>query len=172
MTLPGIPQRTTPGFAFSIVERSLRDCIAERRFGQAEAAIAADFFDNQCAFCGSPIGRWDHLIPVSAGGDTVLGNMVPACSRCDDSKQGHHFEDWAVGSSPGSPRTRDVADLQLRLDRVREYVAAYGYQPRPPEERLTREEMQHYQLIRSDLKRARADFDEFLQMYRERTGLK
>ena len=39
-----------------------------------------DFFDptpHECIFCGNlDVKRWDHLVPISKGGDTVLGNMV------------------------------------------------------------------------------------------------
>jgi hypothetical protein len=172
MSLPGTPGRTTPGFSFSIVERSLRDCIAERRFGKSEAQTASDFFDGACAFCGGPIERWDHLVPVSVGGDTVLGNMVPACAKCDDSKQGLEFESWTRGSAPSPPASRGVEDVEGRVSRIREYVSAYGYQARGPHDRLTPDELRQYEIIRTDLKRARDDIDEFLRMYRERTGLK
>lgn len=28
--------------------------------------------------------QWDHYFPVSKG-DTILGDLVPACGSCDDS---------------------------------------------------------------------------------------
>ena len=172
LSLPRPPQRTTPGFAFSIVERALRDCIAERGFGAQELQVAAAFFGGACAFCGGPIQRWDHLVSVSAGGDTVLGNMVPACAKCDDSKQGSDFEAWARGAAPSSPTSRGIPDIEERLSRLREYVSAYGYQAREPEDRLTADELRQYEVIRRDLQKARDDADEFLRMYRQRTGLK
>jgi hypothetical protein len=171
VALPPTPQRTTPGFSFSIVERSLRDCIAERKFGAPEKAFAAEFFGGTCAFCGaSPIQRWDHLVAVSQGGDTVLGNMVPACNKCDDSKAHHPFDEWALGDAPGSPRTRGVTDLEAKLARIREYVAMFEYVAREPEERLTPDELKQYALIRSDLQRLRRDVDKFIAMHREAPG--
>ena len=172
MSLPRIPQRTTPGFSFSIVDRALRDCIAERDFGQSEAEAVAEYFEHECAYCGGPIQRWDHLVAISTGGDTVVGNMVPACSKCDDSKQGHDFERWAFGESPGSPASRGITDLERRLARIRGYLTAHRYRPREPEERLTASELQRFNAIRNDLAAARCDFDEFLHAYRLRTGLK
>jgi len=80
--LPPIPQRTTPGFSFSVVERSLRECIAERKSGKPEMEPVALRFDDSCAYCGTEtIQRWDHVFPVSRGGDTVLGNVVCSCMR-------------------------------------------------------------------------------------------
>jgi len=139
--LPQVPQRTTPGFSFSIVKRALLECIAVRQFGKKEIKQVTAFFGGAppvCVFCGaSPIERWDHLIPVSRGGDTVLGNVVPACGRCDDSKRDLPFEVWALSSAPNSPGTPGVPDLDQRLARIREYVAKYAYQPRSPDQRLT-----------------------------------
>lgn len=176
MKLPEVPQRTTPGFSFSIVERALFECIAVRQFGRAEIKEVLSFFGGDppaCVFCGAtPIQRWDHLIPVSKGGDTTLGNLVPACGRCDDSKRDLPFEVWTLGSAPNSPRTRGVPDLDHRLARIREYVAKYAYRPRIPEERLTAEDLRQFEVLREDLRKLRKDFDTFIALYRRRTGLR
>ena len=176
MSLPCVPQRTTPGFAFSIMNRALLECIAVRKFGGAEVReLLACFGDNPpvCAFCGQgPITRWDHLIPVTQGGDTVLGNMVPACSRCDDSKGDQPFETWALGPTPGSPTSRGIGDVEQRLDKIRAYVAKYGYLARTPEQRLNGEELRQLEVLRSDLSRVRKDFDELIAVFRKRSGLR
>lgn len=175
MKLPEVPQRTTPGFAFSMVERALLECVAVRKFGKAEIEEVVSFFGGDapaCVFCGATaVQRWDHLIPVSRGGDTVLGNMVPACARCDDSKRDLSYEEWAVGGEPNSPRTRGVPGLDYRLSKIREYVAKYAYQPRTPEERLNAEELRQFELLRQDLRRLRNEFDAFIALFRQRTGL-
>lgn len=78
MKLPRVPARTTTGFAFSMVDRALRERLAERKFGRAEVEKVLEHFGDppNCAFCGDErIARWDHLVPVTRGGDTVLGNM-------------------------------------------------------------------------------------------------
>lgn len=173
MTLPAAPQRTTPGFSFSIVERSLRECIARREFGKLEMAQIVEFFGPSCAYCGtSPIQRWDHLVPISRGGDTVLGNVVPACSKCDDSKRDLLFDEWAVCSAPNSPRSRGVPDIEGRLHRIREYASRYDYAPLPPEKRLDADELRQFEVIRQDLSRLRRDVDKLIAMYRGRTGLR
>ena len=176
MNLPEVPQRTTPGFSFSIVERALLECIAVRQFGKTEVQEVVAFFDLDppaCVFCGAtPIQRWDHLIPVSRGGDTILGNIVPACARCDDSKRDLPFEVWALGDAPNSPQTRGVPDLAHRLARVRDYVAKYAYQSRTPEQRLNEEELHQFALLREDLRKLRKDFDALIALFRKRTGLK
>jgi hypothetical protein len=176
MKLPEVPQRTTPGFSFSIVERALMECIAVRQFGKPEIQEVLAFFGANppsCAFCGAfPIQRWDHLVAVSKGGDTVVGNIVPACAKCDDSKGALPFEEWALGSTPGSPTSRGIADVRERVERIRSYVAKYAYSPRPPEERLAPDELAQFGVLRDDLRRLRHDFDQFIVLYRARTGLR
>jgi len=131
------------------MNRALLECIAVREFGATEITEVLTFFGGDpptCVFCGGPIERWDHLVPVTKGGDTVLGNMVPACSKCDDSKGDAEFEQWAVGAAPGSPRSREIADVEQRVGKIGEYVAKYGYEPRSPDQRLNEEELRQFDL--------------------------
>ena len=58
MTSPRVPGRTTPAFGFSYIERSLKDCLGKRQFGQAEKNAVVEYFEKwepqpSCAFCGS-----------------------------------------------------------------------------------------------------------------------
>ena len=60
-------------------------------------ATAARFaqFDNSCAYCGSTIQLIvEHFIPRAKGGPHVLGNILPACQRCNVSKRDHDPEQW------------------------------------------------------------------------------
>ena len=51
------------------------------------AALLTDTFSGLCAYCDQPATTWDHIIPVSKGGDTRLGNIVPACKSCNSKKK-------------------------------------------------------------------------------------
>lgn len=47
--------------------------------------------DRECFYCGAPFASWadmtlDHVVPVSAGGSSRLGNLVPACQPCNRAK--------------------------------------------------------------------------------------
>jgi 5-methylcytosine-specific restriction endonuclease McrA len=44
-------------------------------------------FEGRCAYCPAVATTWDHLVPVSKGGRTVPGNMVPACASCNSRKR-------------------------------------------------------------------------------------
>lgn len=169
------PRPTKPGFSYSIVKRAVLEGIADRRLEEAETKEAIAFFgSNQpaCVFCGELIQRWDHLVPVSKGGDTVLGNMVPACARCDDSKQDQDFEEWARGAAPNSPTTLRIPDVPSRLSRIREYVARYSHCPRLPAERLDPGELKEYQALLDDLQHLQGRIDSFLKTYRQRRNLR
>ena len=174
--LPRAPQRITTGFAFSYVERALKEGLANRQFGKAEMATILEFFGNdppECVYCGSTeVKRWDHLIPVSEGGETVLGNMVPACGRCDDSKQHYPFEEWMFGSARFSPTSRQVPDVEERIQRIKAYERNFGYTPRKLEERLTDEELESLEGIRQVLASVRTAIETLIDGHRARTDSK
>lgn len=53
-------------------------------------------FDGQCAYCLAPATTWDHIVPVSSGGETVPWNIVPACATCNSSKNNRDMFDWMM----------------------------------------------------------------------------
>jgi hypothetical protein len=64
-----------------------------------------EYFDNRCAYCGTPPGLlWslkiclDHWIPLSDQNcpGTVVGNIVPACYGCNASKRDRAPLDWIL----------------------------------------------------------------------------
>ena len=52
-------------------------------------------FGNCCAYCGDG-GEMqiEHVEPISKGGAHDIGNIAPACSRCNTSKRNHEMEEW------------------------------------------------------------------------------
>ena len=54
-----------------------------------------DDFDGMCAYgCGREPDGWDHVWPVSRGGQSVPGNLVPACSTCNSRKKNNDPTPW------------------------------------------------------------------------------
>lgn len=51
-------------------------------------------FDGKCAYCQSPATTWDHIIPVSKGGNSFPGNIVPCCQPCNSSKKNTDLDEW------------------------------------------------------------------------------
>jgi hypothetical protein len=172
--LPKPPDRTTPGFAFSMFDRALKECLATRQFGANEMVQAVNFFGKElpeCAYCGShEVHRWDHLVPITKGGDTVLGNMVLACSSCDDSKRDLSLEEWMMSESRLSPKSRGVVDLDQRMEHIRAYVLHFGYRPVQLENKLDQEELEQLKSIRNEVNNLRQQFDALVARHRARTG--
>ena len=56
-------------------------------------------FNNKCAYCGAPATTDDHVIALSQGGTDTPANIVPACNRCNCSKQSKPVEAWYLSQS-------------------------------------------------------------------------
>ena len=177
MNFPKTPGRTTPAFGFSYVGRSLKDCLRRRQFGAAEKSAVVDFFQRweaqpSCAYCGNPnANRWDHIVPVANDGATVLGNMVLACSSCDDSKQHRSFDDWMLSDAPKSP-SRHVANVPERIEHIKAYVRQFDYEPEPIEAGMDKVERERLQAIRGRLASLRQEVDSLVSDFRRRTGFR
>ena len=54
-----------------------------------------ELFDNACAYCGKTGElHQDHFIPVVLNGGYVMGNIIPACQFCNQSKNATHPKEW------------------------------------------------------------------------------
>lgn len=40
-----------------------------------------------CHYCNGEANTADHIVPVSKGGGHELSNLLPACTRCNSSRQ-------------------------------------------------------------------------------------
>jgi hypothetical protein len=79
-----------------------------------------------CAFCGDTATEWDHLRPLvkhkkPTGYISEIHNLVPACGKCNQSKGNKEWEAWMMSSAKLSPRTRGIADLEQRIDKLQAY---------------------------------------------------
>jgi hypothetical protein len=172
--IPRPPSRTTPGFAFSGLERAISECLGRRAFKKPEQEEILRHFGQQtaqCVFCGSPkVERWDHLVPIKDGGETVIGNMVPACAQCDDSKRDVPFDEWMRSNNEFSPKSRGVPGVEGRIAAIQAYVAHYSYQVVDLEQRLTPDELKRLGEIRDDLSGVRKKIESLIADFRKRTG--
>jgi 5-methylcytosine-specific restriction endonuclease McrA len=50
---------------------------------------------NACAYCGEtgPLTQ-DHVVPIARGGRHAIGNLLPACLRCNQSKNSKLLIEW------------------------------------------------------------------------------
>lgn len=75
------------------------------------------FFDFRCAYTGVRLGddfTWDHVVPISKGGQNVQHNIVPCVKSANLSKAARDFEEWY---------SRQDYYLDARLNRIRRWIA-------------------------------------------------
>jgi len=68
----------------------------------------SSLMDWMCVYCGGEATHMDHVLPRSRGGG-ALGNLAPACARCNLSKNNRTPEQWIAamyyrikrGTAPG-----------------------------------------------------------------------
>jgi hypothetical protein len=172
LRLPKAPERIGPAFVFSNLERALYEGFARRAFGSREMEQVIEFFGGHpatCVYCGvaSP-QRWDHLVPVRDGGETVMGNMVPACAHCDDSKQDSSLAEWWE-SVQRNLSPDQIAGRAERLAKLQAYASHFGYKQISLEDRLTPEEAARLGRIREAAKSLRNEIESLFRMYGDRT---
>ena len=90
-----------------------------------ERKILIKMFGGKCAYCQQRKYRhWDHVVPLSAGGDSKFGNIAPACQRCNMSKHNKELFSWMSekGFTPSS--------ILLAYLNGRATASLYEYPPR------------------------------------------
>jgi 5-methylcytosine-specific restriction endonuclease McrA len=80
-----------------------------------------------CAYCGDSKTEWDHFRPVirdkrPTGYITEIANLVPACGKCNQSKGGYDWKRWMLGPAALSPKSRGIADLDIRVKRLEAFA--------------------------------------------------
>ena len=93
---------------------------------EALAILGMSLKAVRCAYCGDPATEWDHLRPIVRGKRPTgyvseIANLVPACSKCNQSKSGQDWRKWIAGAAPKSPGARGVPGLAGRITRLGAY---------------------------------------------------
>jgi 5-methylcytosine-specific restriction endonuclease McrA len=62
---------------------------------QISAKELKKLYNSPCLYCGSNnLIQADHVIPISRGGTHGIGNLVPACQKCNFSKGRKFLTEW------------------------------------------------------------------------------
>lgn len=139
-----------------MLDRAIKESFAVR-CGALELEQVRQYFSNngglRCLYCEaeSPT-RWDHLHAVSRGGDTVPGNLVPACQRCDDSKQDKDIDEWVLGKSRHRPTLGSLARIQAEIEA---YQTHFAYVPKEFDLKLNDMQRARYARFRKELESLR-----------------
>lgn len=61
-------------------------------------------YSGCCAYCGVKAEslHLDHVIPVARGGRTAIGNLLPACERCNLTKHSKLLATWRYRTKVGA----------------------------------------------------------------------
>ena len=152
-----LPIKMSAGLGLSLIDRAVKEYFAAR-CSSADLDGVREYFSSlgplQCIYCGSdnPI-RWDHLHSVSRGGDTVPGNLVPACQRCDDSKQNKDIEEWANGKSKYRPSLDRLPQIKAA---IAAYQARFSHLPSEFASKLSPDQHAKYSRFRKEIDSLRA----------------
>lgn len=94
---------------------------------QALAILGMDITDVRCAYCGDKMTEWDHLRPLvenqrPTGYISEIGNLVPACGKCNQSKGNSRWREWMLSTTAKhSPTARGKPDVAERIARLEAY---------------------------------------------------
>lgn len=95
-----------------VSERGVRHGAAGHYTGAQLTRLHLDA-GRRCAYCDrvtSP-AEPDHVVPLARGGDNSIGNIVPACRECNQSKRDLLLPEWAVWlAAAGREPRRTVLD--------------------------------------------------------------
>lgn len=92
----------------------------------ALSILGMDATNVGCAYCGDKATEWDHLRPLvlkrrPTGFVSEIGNLVPCCGKCNQSKGNKPWRDWMKSKARLSPAGRGVPDIESRFARLEEY---------------------------------------------------
>lgn len=110
----------TNGFVQAILP-SIEPTIDEMR--EALSVLGMTPENKTCVYCGSFATEWDHFRPLvqykkPTGYIHEIRNLVPSCGPCNQSKSGANWLTWMRGSARGSPNSKNVPDLEVRIARL------------------------------------------------------
>lgn len=101
------------------VVRYILGQLGEQQFNASDWEQVKADFEHRCAFCGTDSDLlMDHIVPINrvALGEHRLGNLVPACRRCNAKKSGNDFREF-LEKSPA------------RIAAIEAHMAKHGYTP-------------------------------------------
>jgi hypothetical protein len=98
----------------------------EQEVGQALRILGMEPPNLRCAYCGDAYTEWDHLRPLvikrrPTGYVSEIGNLVPSCGKCNQSKGNKEWRLWIESKAALSPGARNVPRLDEKIRRLEAY---------------------------------------------------
>ena len=92
--------------------RNILSNLGAETFSESDWNETKRYFGHKCAYCGEEKNLiMEHAIPINKEnlGEHRLGNLVPSCKECNDSKHYKHFKEF-------------LADQPVRLGKINNYM--------------------------------------------------
>jgi hypothetical protein len=86
---------------------------------------------HRCRYCGAVATELDHVQPYSRGGLTVVGNLVAACSLCNQSKGDRTPEEWRQAQAV-QRLARTLGERRTGRGRIKAVISKTPAPPPPP----------------------------------------
>lgn len=102
-----------------------------------------------CAYCGDSCTEWDHFFPLienkrPTGFISEIHNLVPCCGKCNQSKGNKNWKSWIQSDAKQSPKTRRIADLADRIEKLEYYEKRFSRKKYDYEGMVGRENWKQY----------------------------
>jgi 5-methylcytosine-specific restriction endonuclease McrA len=104
-------------WAASHPERLIEYAHRQRAGDRAFEVIPRDWrrllerYRHCCAYCGTKVEKLqrEHVIPLSRGGVHSIGNLVPACPKCNTNKKNRLLIEWKALKLTETAECQEVA---------------------------------------------------------------
>jgi len=121
----------------------------EAEIEEVLSILGMDKESVRCAYCGDVATEWDHFRPLiknkrPTGFISEIGNLVPACGKCNQSKGNKDWRIWINSDAVLSPKRRNVSNLDERIRRLEAFEHWRPIQPIDFETMVDEETWQAY----------------------------
>ena len=99
----------------------------EEQLAESLSILGMDESSFCCSYCGDTASEWDHFRPLvknrkPTGFISEIHNLVPACGKCNQSKGNKDWKTWMLSDAALSPKSKGVADIDQRINRLDAYA--------------------------------------------------
>jgi len=106
-------RNTAIGNAQNLFVRNILSNIGHESFNENDWQETKAYFMNKCAYCGAETDLViDHAIPINKAklGEHRIGNLVPSCKGCNDTKGNRDYNEYLNGDEEKRHRIESYMD--------------------------------------------------------------
>lgn len=108
------------GNASNLLVRNILSNLGTEQFNEKDWKETKQYFKNLCAYCGEESKNliMEHAVPINKEslGEHRLGNIVPSCNKCNNSKGSKNFVDF-------------LSNDNIKIEVIKKYMDDKNYVP-------------------------------------------